>query len=121
MRMAADELFTHFRSHVIEIETTCLLGDFRMKNHLKQNVAQLLLHLRPVVPLDGVHHFIGFLNHVGNQGMMGLFRIPGAALGSAQAFHDGDEALHLPGRLVAFDHFSVVHDRSHTNPARADD
>ena len=42
--------------------------------------------------------------------MVGLFRVPGAAVGGAQTFHDGDEALHLKGRLAAFDHFSVVHD-----------
>lgn len=31
MGMAADEFFAYFRSHVIEIETPCFLGNLRMK------------------------------------------------------------------------------------------
>ena len=30
MGMAADEFFAYFRSHVIEIETPCFLGNLRM-------------------------------------------------------------------------------------------
>ena len=85
MRMAADHLVVDRLGHVGEGEGASLLGHARMKDHLEQQVAQLLLQIAQVAALDGVGDLIGLLDGVGRDGGEGLFQVPGAAAPAGRA------------------------------------
>ena len=63
-----------------------------------------------IAALDGVDGFVGFLDEIWDQGGVGLFGIPGAAAGCAQAVHDRTQAGELLRGIRGIDHFSVIHE-----------
>ena len=62
-------------------------GHFRIKQHLKQQVAEFR-EMREVAALDGVKDLVGLFQRVFADGVEGLFAVPGAAAGSAKPGHD---------------------------------
>jgi len=64
-----------------------------MKHDLKEEIAEFVAEVVQVTARDGVGHLIGLLDRVGRDGGEGLFAVPGAAAGLAQARHDGEKAL----------------------------
>ena len=68
------------------------LGDLRMQHHLQQQVAQLFFEVAVIAVADRISYLMGFLEHVGHQGGVGLPQIPGtAALRVAQLGHHSDQ------------------------------
>ena len=93
MGMAVDHLLRHAVHHVIHGEAAALGLDGGVKHHLHQNIAQLLAHIRGVVPVQGVQDLIGLLQEVPADGAVGLFPVPGAAPGGTKQPHDVQKVL----------------------------
>ena len=72
MGMAAHHLGADCLCHRLKIECIGLFGDACLKHNLQQQVPQLILQLIGIAALDGLRHFIGFLDGVGNDCLMGL-------------------------------------------------
>lgn len=91
--MAADQLVADRAGHVVEGEGFRLVGHLRVKHHLEQQIAQFVLEVIQIAPLDRVGDLIGFLDRVGRDRTEILLQIPGAAgSGRAQGRHDLDQA-----------------------------
>ena len=88
MRVAADELAVERVEDVGDGEAAVVGGHFRIEEHLEEQVAELFGEVREVAALDGVEDFVGFFQGVFADGFEGLFAVPGAAAGSAEARHD---------------------------------
>jgi len=52
-------------------------------------VAEFFGKFGVVAGVEGVQDFVGFFDQVGAEGGVGLFAVPGAAAGGAEAGHDG--------------------------------
>ena len=87
MRVAPDELFVDVAGHVIEIELPRLLGEQRMKNDLDQHVAQLLAHVREVIPVNRLQQLAALVDQAAGEALVGLLLVPGAAVSAAQPGH----------------------------------
>jgi hypothetical protein len=74
-------------------EETLFFRHGGVEDYLEGEVAQFFGEVGPVLAIDGVEDFVGFLEGVGLDGVEGLFAVPGAASGGAEAGHDFDEAL----------------------------
>ena len=116
VRMAADELGAEVFGDVAEVEAVgCgqLGGHLGVEEDLQQEVAELVLEVGPGAALDGVEDLVGLFEGVALDGVEGLFAVPGAAAGRAQAGHDGGGALQGCGGgrlgLFAFDRVGGVH------------
>ena len=57
----------------------------RVEKHLQQQIAEFVEQVGPILPIDGIQHFIGFLNRVLADGGEVLRTIPWASAGRAQA------------------------------------
>ena len=69
-----------------------LAGDLGVQHHLQQQVAQFLGQVAVVAMADRIGHLVGLLEHVGDQGAVGLLQVPGATgFGITQAAHHGDQ------------------------------
>jgi hypothetical protein len=55
---------------------------------LQQEVAELVLQIRPRTALNGVKDLVGLLQGVSLDGVEGLFAIPGSAIRGAETGHD---------------------------------
>ena len=66
--MAAFHLVGDRGGYVIESEGALLLSHAGVEDDLEQQVAELVLQRRQVVPLAGVCDLIGFLDRVGRDG-----------------------------------------------------
>src|SRR5437868_1608444 len=62
-----------------------------MENDLQENVSQLFFHIRIILLANGLLEFSGFLYEVLQQTLMGLFAVPGAALGRPQFSHHTEQ------------------------------
>ena len=114
VRVAADELGAEIFGDVAEVEVaTALRGHLRIEKNLQQQVAELVLEVRPGAALDGVEDLVGLFQRVALDAVEGLLAVPGAAAGRAQAGHDGGSALEgLGGRRLggfSFDFVAGVH------------
>ena len=85
VRMPADHLVVDALNNIADIEAPCLLGQTRMKDDLKQEIAQLFRELPRVAGVERVQHFICLFHQIRAQGLVGLLSVPGAAVRSAQA------------------------------------
>ena len=79
VRMARLHLREETFRHVAEVECTALLGDHAVKEHLEQQVAELLAQQRVVAGADRVVHLVRFLDQIWAQRLVRLRRIPLAA------------------------------------------
>jgi micrococcal nuclease len=105
VRMAADHLLGHVLRDILKRELPRLRGNIGMKDHLVQHVTQLFEQFIAVTGLDRLHEFVGLLDEVLHERLMGLLAIPGASPRSAQARKHGDELVELwiragRGRIV---------------------
>ena len=89
VRMARHHLVRDVGDHGLKREMPRLFADGCVIDRLQQQIAQFALQLGPVLPLDRVGHFIGFLDGVGRDGLECLFDIPGTTVFRVtQAAHD---------------------------------
>ena len=90
MRVPANQLGIQVLDDLGDVEVARLRGHLRVEEHLQQQVAKLVLQLRPRPALDGVEDLVGLLERVAFDGVKVLFTIPRAAIGGAQPGHDLD-------------------------------
>ena len=110
MRVTAHEFVGNSSCDIVERVASGFLGEFAVKDHLQEQVAEFFHEVFVVLTLNGVDRFVGFFDEVRNERGVRLLRIPGAATGCAEAVHDGTEAVDLPVILRAVDHFSIGHE-----------
>jgi hypothetical protein len=80
--------------HVLQVVASRLLtGDRGVKDHLQQQITQLLAEQLTVAGLDGLNRLGGLLDQVLHQRAMRLLGIPRATF--TQPGHHLDQALHL--------------------------
>ncbi|MPM81710.1 hypothetical protein SDC9_128767 [bioreactor metagenome] len=71
-----------------------------MKGDLQKQIPKLFAQRLVILPLNGIQHLVGFLNERAPQGKMGLLRIPWAAPGPSQPFHNGHQIIYaFAGKL----------------------
>jgi hypothetical protein len=88
VRMAAHQLAVQMVQHIRHGEMAFVGRHLGIKQHLQQQIAQLLGQMRKIAPLNGVEDLVGLLQRVFADGIEGLFAVPRAAVGSAQPRHD---------------------------------
>gem|GEM_PF-2690830 len=86
--VTVDQFFGQSLGDLAKIERPALFGQLGMENKVKEDVPQLLLQGVIVLLLDGLQQLVHLLQHHGSESLMGLFPVPGATLGAAQASHD---------------------------------
>ena len=87
--MSSDHLAADRLDHVAERKRLLLLGHAGVKNHLQQEIAELVLEIVEIAAGDGVHDLVGLLDGVGRYAREILFEVPWAAGdGRAQRRHD---------------------------------
>src|SRR5215472_7580433 len=86
--MTANHLVVNFADDVVDGEAALFGGNLRVEKDLEEEIAKFFGEFGVVVRIEGVEDFVGFLNEVGTQGIVGLFAVPGAAARSAEAGHD---------------------------------
>ena len=79
------------------VEVARLRRHLRVEQNLQQQVAQLVLQLRPRPPLDGVEDLVGLLQRVALDRVEGLLAVPRTAARRAQPRHDRDRLGQRPG------------------------
>ena len=109
MRVAAHEFVGDPACDIVERVASGFLGEFAVKDHLQEQVAEFFQEVFVVFALNGVDRFVGLFDQVGNERTVSLLCIPWAATGCAEAVHDGAEAVDLPVILRAVDHFGIGH------------
>ena len=55
---------------------------------MEKNIAELFLEGVVIAFVDGFEEFVDFLQNHGAEGAVGLFAVPGATAGTAEAGHD---------------------------------
>jgi len=91
--MPADELFGQLASHGLKIKGSALPGQLGVEEDMQQDVSQFLFEGMVIALVDGFEKLIDLLQNHGPKGAVGLFPVPRAAPGSAQAGHDAGEGL----------------------------
>ena len=84
--MARLHLGNETPGHISDVESTALLGDNRMKEHLQENVAQFFAHLSLIAVAKRIVQLVRFFDEVRAERVVGLGRIPLAA--SSQVTHE---------------------------------
>ena len=103
MGVAADHLVDDAAADVLKGEFAALFGHHRLKDHIHQQIAQLVADIRRVAAVDRIEHFGGLLGEAAAQGFTGLLAVPRAAAGSAEPFQDPFQRFRIgsifrPGR-----------------------
>jgi hypothetical protein len=91
VRVAANQFFVDFADDVVDGEAAFLVGDLRVEENLKEEVAEFLGEFGVVRGVEGVEDFIGFFDEIRAESRVGLLAVPRAAVGCAETGHDGDE------------------------------
>ncbi len=96
VRVSSDELVHDVLCHLVDAPRVVgmLFGQPGVKDHLQQQVAELLAQMLTVARVQGLEHLIGLLEQVCRQARMRLPGIPRAAAGRAQPVHHGHQILH---------------------------
>ena len=76
--------------HIGNREVAVVGRHLGIKQHLQQQVAQLLGQVRPVAPLNRVEDLIGLFQRVLANRVEGLLAVPRTAAGSPQPRHNLD-------------------------------
>jgi len=71
-------------------EVARLGGHLGIKEHLQEQIAELVLQVWPGAAFDGVEDLVGLFEGMLLDGVEGLLAVPGTASRPAQARHDGD-------------------------------
>ena len=103
VRMPLTHLLNERAGHVVRVELPILLGDHRVKQHLEQQVAQLLAQVRDVSRSQRVIELVGLFHEVRAQRLVRLRAVPVAA--GSEIAHEGERIfkcrLMLHGSSVA--------------------
>ena len=91
--VAADHFLVDFTDNVVDSEAALFVGDLRMEEDLKEKITEFFGELGVVCAIKGVEDFVGFFDEIRAESGVSLFAIPGAAVGSAEAGHDGNQFL----------------------------
>src|SRR5215467_4137259 len=71
-----------------------------MKDHLQQQITELIAEITHVAPSDRVGDLVGLLDRVGGDGLEVLFEVPRtAAARRPQRGHDDKELIDIAGRF----------------------
>ena len=89
--MAANQLGVDMFKHIANGKVSFLASDFSVQVDLEQQVAQFVGQLLHVVLFQCFNDLVGLLDHITDQGLVGLLAIPWAAVGLAAQAH-GDVA-----------------------------
>ncbi len=93
--MAAYQLAVNGARHGRKVEPPALLGHPRMKDHLEQQIAELVAQLFRATELDGLGDLVRLFDRVRRYGCERLFAVPRTAvLRVAEARHEGDQIGH---------------------------
>jgi hypothetical protein len=87
VRMSALHLRHERSRHVVDVEGAVLFGDYGVKEHLEQYVAELLAHRIRTAGAQSVVQLEGFFDEIWAQRRMRLSGVPLASL--PQVAHDG--------------------------------
>ena len=102
MGVPLDELFAYLIAYIVKGKAALLPFDLAVKRNLEQYISKLLPHQGNIVCIDGFHRFIGFLNELHADGLMGLLPVPGTAALAPQKPQDlhqiFDPVTILPGK-----------------------
>ncbi|MNQ99137.1 hypothetical protein D3C85_1148600 [compost metagenome] len=86
--MTANQLAGDAVDHALKLEAPFFPGQLAVINHLEQQIAQFTLQVIEVTALNGVRHFVGFLQGMGDDGPVRLLDVPRTTvLRVAQAVH----------------------------------
>ena len=91
--MTPHQLVGHGSQRIGDREMSLLRLELGEKDGLEHEVAQLFAERRVIVPVDGIEHFVGLLEHERLQRIDGLLAIPRTALRAAKRGHNLDEAI----------------------------
>ena len=91
VRVAQDQLPAYAVRDVVKVELVVLLRDARVKDDLKQKVAELLLHQCHVVLVYRLDNLVGLLDEVAADRVVVLLAVPRAAAGLTQDRHYLDQ------------------------------
>ena len=83
-----DKLTAHLVGYVIDYKLSVFRRNLRMKNHLQQNVAQLLAKKLRIFGINGLNDLIRFLNKVIANAFVRLLTVPRATALAAKELHD---------------------------------
>ena len=97
--MAMYHLHANIVHYILDRKMIRLSLDLRVKDHLKQNVSQLLPKQGGILPVDRFHCFVDLLDKAVSNALMGLLAIPRASLLRAQKRHDRDQILKIVSAL----------------------
>ena len=76
-----------------------------MKDHLEQNISQLLTKQSLVLEIDSLDDFAGLLDEIAFNGFVGLFSVPrAAALASEKSYYIDEIAETIELLLLIFNH-----------------
>ena len=93
VRMAANHLCVHVVDDVPDIEAASLAPKFRVKNNLEQKIAEFSYKIFRIARIEGVEHFVRFLNQIALQRIVCLLAIPGTSARRPQPRLERDQAL----------------------------
>src|SRR5690349_23650717 len=89
--MTADQLLGHLSRHALQRALVALLEQQREKDHLEEDVAELVAQLLVIAQLRGLCQLVGLLNGVRHDRALVLLTVPGAL--ASQSTGDLVEAL----------------------------
>src|SRR5699024_34662 len=76
MRMTPYHFPADSIDHLMDRKNSYFCRDLSMHYNLKQNIPQFLLKILHILIPDGIHRFLTFFFHTGNQRLMSLLLIP---------------------------------------------
>ena len=68
-------------------------GDVGVKENLVENITQFLFHVLGTSRLESFDQFIDLFEDIGNQGFVGLLRIPRASIRAPKRGHGRHQAM----------------------------
>ncbi len=89
MRVTPHQLPVQVSNHFLNREVALPARYLCIKQHLQQQVAELLAQVGPVLPLDRVQHLVRLFQCVFANGGKALLAVPGAPARTTQPLHDG--------------------------------
>ncbi len=89
--VAANHFVVDFADDVVDGEAALFGGDLRVEEDLEEEVAEFFCEFGVVAGVEGVEDFVGFFDEIGAKRGVGLFAVPGAAAGGAEAGHERGE------------------------------
>ena len=80
MGMAPHQFLFQIHKHIIKLKAAFFLCHLTVKHNLEHQIAQLLTQVLIVFAKNGVRHLVGFFNGKRGDALVGLLKIPWAAV-----------------------------------------